>query len=256
MRKTIKLLFLELLGVIFGLTWAGAAIASVYFLYGAMVKDVPWSYLLWSIGIGFIAVQISAAVNSGIQRVDYVNHLIERGYAQAEAEEAWRTTICGGMNLLRNLQQAELSAQIELIETAINISRVHGNMAESLESDMDNLNHKISSQPGYVLVERAEDYEVILHEQPRQLREMSAFCKTAGCRKVLILGPNTKVRLSGLEVFELGKEIAKTDLQIAVVESHDAPDVDVNFLETVALNRGGLIRFFDTDTEAKSWLGV
>lgn len=125
MRKTIKLLFLELLGAIFGLTWAAAAIASVYFLYGAMVNDVPWSYLLWSFGIGFIAVQFSAAVNTGIQRVDYVNQLIERGYAQAEAEEAWRTTICGGMNLLRNLQQAELSAQIELLETAINISHVH-----------------------------------------------------------------------------------------------------------------------------------
>ena len=127
MKITIKLLILELLGGIFGMICVGSAIASVYFLYGASANGAPWSYVLWSIGIGFIAMQIAAAVNVGIQRIDYVNHLIERGYTHGEAAEAWRTASNGGLNLLRNLQQAELSTQIDLFETAINIPNAQGN---------------------------------------------------------------------------------------------------------------------------------
>ena len=126
MKKTIKPLILELLGGIFGLICVGAAIACVYFLYGAWANGAPWSYLLWSIGIGFIAMQIVAAVNGVIQRIEYVNHLIERGYSKGEAAEAWRTASNGGLNLLRNLQQAELSAQIDLLETAINTPNTDG----------------------------------------------------------------------------------------------------------------------------------
>jgi hypothetical protein len=129
MKITIKLLFLEVLGGIFGLICAGAAIASVYFLYGAWANGAPWFYLLWSIGIGFIAMQIAAAVNGGIQRIDYVNHLIERGYTQGEAAEAWHTASNGGLNLLRNLQRAELSAQFDLLETATNIPNAQGSSA-------------------------------------------------------------------------------------------------------------------------------
>ena len=127
MKITIKLLILELLGGIFGLICAGAAIASLYFLYGAWTNDAPWLNLLWSIGIGFIAMQIAAAVNGGIQRIDYMNHLIERGYSKGEAAEAWRTASNGGLNLLLNLQQAELCTQIDLLETAINIPIAQGN---------------------------------------------------------------------------------------------------------------------------------
>jgi hypothetical protein len=114
----------------------------------------------------------------------------------------------------------------------------------------------MSLQPGYVLVERPQDYEVVLKEQPATLMEMSAFCKAAACLKVLILGPKTKVNLSELDIIDLGKEIGKLNLQIAVVESHDASNEDVCFLENVALNRGGSIRFFDTQKEAKGWLRV
>lgn len=86
--------------------------------------------------------------------------------------------------------------------------------------------------------------------------EISAFCKEAGCRKVLILGPRTKVKLSTLDVLNLGKMIAKLRLQVAVVELHDASNEDVRFLETVAINRGGPIKFFDNKQEAKDWLGI
>ena len=121
---------------------------------------------------------------------------------------------------------------------------------------MSTADYKISVRPEYVLVERPKNYEVVLNEQPAQLMEMSAVCEKAGCRKVLILGPKTKVRLSVLDILELGSQIADMGVEIAVVESHDASDENVEFLENVAWNRGGLIQFFDTQTEAKEWLGV
>lgn len=119
---------------------------------------------------------------------------------------------------------------------------------------MGDSDYKISIQPGYVLVERPQDYEVTLNEQPAMLMELAAFCKKAGCREVLIRGPKTTVNLSPLEIHELGIEIAKLDLRIAVAESHDASDEDVRFLENVVWNRGRPIKFFDSEFEAKYWL--
>ncbi len=129
MKITIKLLILESLIGIFGLTCAGAAIASVYFLYGVFAKVAPWFYVLWSFGAGLIAMLIVAALNGCKHRVDFVDQLMERGYAQAEAAEAWRTASNGGTNLLRNLHQAELSEQIDRLKTAINTSNGEGHNA-------------------------------------------------------------------------------------------------------------------------------
>ena len=123
-------------------------------------------------------------------------------------------------------------------------------------SAMSNSEQKISVQPGYLLVERPEDYEVVWSEQLARLREISAAYKDAGCRKVLVLGPRTRVRLSMVDIFNLGEEIAKSGLQVAVVESHDASSDKVGFLETVVSNRGRPIQFFDNEQEAKDWLGV
>ena len=111
-------------------------------------------------------------------------------------------------------------------------------------------------QPGYVLVERPVGYEVVLSEQPAMLMEISTFCNEAGCRKVLIIGPKTKVNLTVADIYALGAEAANLRLQVALVESHDASKEDVSFLETVIWNRGGSIRFFDTEQEAKDWLAI
>ena len=121
---------------------------------------------------------------------------------------------------------------------------------------MGNLEQQISIQPGYVLIERPSDYEVDWTEQPAELKKISAFCKETGCRKVLVLGPRTKVTLSAVEVFKLGEEIAKLALQIAVVELHDASKENVKFLENVVINRGVPIQFFDNEQDAKDWLGI
>ena len=121
---------------------------------------------------------------------------------------------------------------------------------------MDNLKHKISIHPDYVLVERPEDFEIVPDEQPAMLMEISAFCKAAARQKVLVVGSKTNVNLSRFDILDLGKEIADLNLRIAVVESHDASDEDVDFLETAAINRGGSIRFFDNQQDAEAWLIV
>jgi len=82
--------------------------------------------VLWSFGAFLIAMLIVAALNGSKHRVDYVDQLIERGYSKGEAAEAWRTASSGGLNLLRNLQQAELSKEIDRLEAAINTTNGEG----------------------------------------------------------------------------------------------------------------------------------
>ena len=116
--------------------------------------------------------------------------------------------------------------------------------------------HKLSVQPGHILVNRPHDYEVVWSEQPAILREISAACKEADCKKVLILGPRTTVRLSVFEICTLGSRIAKMGVRIAVVELHDASNENVEFLENVVRNRGGRIQFFENEQDARTWLGI
>ena len=110
----------------FGLICAGASIAAVYFLYEAHANDAPWSHVFWSIGAGVIAMKIAAVANYSWRRVDYVGELIERGFSKGDAVEAWRTADSGGWNLLLKLQQAELSEQIDRLETTINTPNGEG----------------------------------------------------------------------------------------------------------------------------------
>jgi hypothetical protein len=127
MKMKTKLITLGLLGGMFDLIWIGASIVLVYFLYGALANDGPWFYLSWPFAVGFIARRIAVAFKDGKQRVDYVDQLIERGYEQNDAEAAWRTAFGGGLNLLRNLQQVELSDEIHRLETAISTPNVGEN---------------------------------------------------------------------------------------------------------------------------------
>jgi hypothetical protein len=129
MKTATKLLILELLAGIFGLICAGAAMASVYFLYEAFAQVAPWFHVLWAFGAGIIAMLIVASLNGSKQRIDYIGQLIERGYSDGEAAEAWHTASNGGLNLLRNLQQTELSKQINRLEIAINTTNGEGDNA-------------------------------------------------------------------------------------------------------------------------------
>lgn len=90
MKKTQRFV-LELSSGMFDCIWVGAAIISLYVLYGALVNDVPWTHLLWSVGTGFIAKPLAVALDSGKRRLEYITRLMERGYEQVAAEAAWRS---------------------------------------------------------------------------------------------------------------------------------------------------------------------
>ena len=108
--------------------------------------------------------------------------------------------------------------------------------------------------PGYVQIERPSGYEVTWSSQTASLKEISCRCDEAGCRKVMVFGPSTRVKLSIKEFYKLGKEIGRLHLQVAVVGSHDASSEDTEFLEMVAITRGGSIQFFSNEEDAKKWL--
>ncbi len=111
-------------------------------------------------------------------------------------------------------------------------------------------------QPGYLLVKRPDNYEVVPSEQPHFLETVADHCAKAGCRKVLIIGRGTKVNLGTADIFKLGEAVAKLGLRIALVERDDAAAQEREFLENVATNRGSPLRFFESDVAAKEWLGV
>jgi len=114
--------------------------------------------------------------------------------------------------------------------------------------------YRMSVKPEYVLVERTKGFKVDADDQPEMLRELSSVCEKAACHKVLILGNDTQVNLSAFDILALASEIAETKLRIAVVETHDASDDEVKFLESAVWNRGGYIRFFNSEAEARYWL--
>jgi hypothetical protein len=114
----------------------------------------------------------------------------------------------------------------------------------------------ISTHSDHILIERSPGYEVSSDEQPKDLLELSAVCEKAGCNKVLVVGPRTRVGLSAFDILDLGKGIAKIGVQMAIVEIHDASEDAVSLLESAASNRGGAIRFFDNTRDAKQWLEI
>jgi hypothetical protein len=121
MKKT-KIFVLEMCSGLFECVWIGAAIISIYWLYGAMADDAPWVNLLWSVGAGFIAKPIAVALDSARRRLDYISQLVERGYDQVASEVAWRSADDGGTNLLRNLRQADVGDEIFRLDSAIGMA--------------------------------------------------------------------------------------------------------------------------------------
>ena len=102
-----------MIGSLLAWIWIGAAIASVYFLYGALANEAPIHYLLWSIGAGSIAKCLAVVLHRNKQRADYIDQLVTRGYAHGEAATAWEIANNDGSNLLLNLQQAETIAEAD-----------------------------------------------------------------------------------------------------------------------------------------------
>jgi len=116
--------------------------------------------------------------------------------------------------------------------------------------------YTISIQPGYVLVEDPSNYDLVWSEQPSKLKAIAAVCSEAGTNKVLIQGSKANVKLSVMEIYVLGEEIAKLHLKVAIFTSTDLSKKDKGFFQNVAINRGSYIQFFDNEQDAIDWLDV
>ena len=121
---------------------------------------------------------------------------------------------------------------------------------------MMKVKHIISLQPGYVLVEEPASFEVIWEEQKSRLNEIAAICGEGNTNKVLILGPETKVHLSVIELLLLAKGIAKLDLRVALVVNTDLSSELESFFEDIASNRGSPMQFFKYEKDARGWLNI
>ena len=114
----------------------------------------------------------------------------------------------------------------------------------------------VTVQPDHILVERPPGYEVVAQDLPQAMEALTALCEEAGCDKVLVVGPSTRVNLSAFDLFDLGKAIAKLKIRMAIAELHDATDDATGLLKVAALNRGSKVRFFDNVQDARDWLGI
>ena len=119
MRIGTKLVILDFVCGLLTWAWISATIATVYFLYGILASEQSWFGLIWPVGIGVVARQLSCIVDKQRRRVNFVDQLMRRGLGHTDAEAAWWTASQGGSNLLSNLQQVEISEQINRLEPAI-----------------------------------------------------------------------------------------------------------------------------------------
>lgn len=86
----------------------------------------------------------------------------------------------------------------------------------------------ITREQGYIRAERPAKYSVGPGGESDLLEKLVEECHAARCQNVLVLGSDIRIRLSTMDVLELGAEIADTRLNIAVVETHNAAQEDVD----------------------------
>jgi hypothetical protein len=89
MQTRSKLALIELLGGLFGWIWILASVASIYFLFAALVFSGRWSSLFWALGIGIVAKWLARGFNDHHKRVAYEAELVSRGLSPQEAHDAW-----------------------------------------------------------------------------------------------------------------------------------------------------------------------
>lgn len=119
---------------------------------------------------------------------------------------------------------------------------------------MNDSGYAIHVEPGCVIVNEAPNYVVRWPDQKEMLAETVEACQQAQTSRVLILGSTTRVEMSQLELFEMAKEVARLQLTVAIVSQHDATETDAQFFGNVASNRGAPVAFFESESDARTWL--
>lgn len=89
MELRTKLVWLELIGGIFGWVWIVASVAALYFLVVAIFFDSPWPRFFWMFGIGVVAKWLMKGFRDNQLRVAVVAELMENGLSHEEANKEW-----------------------------------------------------------------------------------------------------------------------------------------------------------------------
>jgi hypothetical protein len=89
------------------------------------------------------------------------------------------------------------------------------------------------------------------------LAQAADICHKKGiyCILVMVDVPGRLPPLTGYDLVDKSKKFDWDRLfKLAVVYSHNERFIDALFLETVAVNRGYMVKMFKNEQEAKSWL--
>ncbi len=87
--------------------------------------------------------------------------------------------------------------------------------------------------------------------------QVADFCHQKGINKILSIWdvPGRLPTISGYQLVELSNKFNwDRHFKLAVVHLHEERFKDSLFVETVAANRGYLMKMFEDEQEAKSWL--
>ena len=95
MQTKTKMVWLELIGGLFGWTWIIASLALVYFLIVAILGRGTWAHVGWSFGVGAIAKWLARGFNDNKERVAFTAALVAQGYTPEAAGDEWYARYSG-----------------------------------------------------------------------------------------------------------------------------------------------------------------
>lgn len=115
-------------------------------------------------------------------------------------------------------------------------------------------NYSLEVMPGHRIARFHWIGPITTRDRYDNVRRMVSFCREKGIRSLLIDGRDQEAASSTIDDFDFAKNVPfdMRGLRIAVV--HSADDEALQFIETVAFNRGGNTQSFIGVDEAVAWL--
>ena len=120
-----------------------------------------------------------------------------------------------------------------------------------------NYKRHITTRGGYLLIRYTGS--LALEDLPRgqnAFQHIADICEQQNCSGVLLDARDLTMGLSTMDVFRLGSLVAKVrgrPIRFAMLGPEQQAPLD-DFMETVATNRGALVRIFSSEDEAAAWL--
>ncbi len=118
--------------------------------------------------------------------------------------------------------------------------------------------HYTLKTEGDLLLVEAAGFDESLEEVQAYGQAIIQACLAADCSRVLCNETDLEYRLDTFDIFQSAEGIAaqiRKAVKVAIV-CHAKFKADAQFWETVAVNRGMLVHFFQDMEAARRWLGI